>query len=167
MIIDKYLLNYSFFEKHQITINASKDNVWNTFKSLTLRDLFSIFYLKKTQTNKFLDLIKNRFILLGESDNEILFGLVGKFWINQIRKVSKENFETFNDVGYAKLIWSISIEEKNSNGCILKTETRIACNDLSAYYKFRFYWLFIKPFSGMSRIFLLSKIKKKVRYLYD
>lgn len=55
MIIDKYLLNYSFFEKHQITINASKDNVWNTFKSLTLRDLFSIFYLKKTQTNKFLD----------------------------------------------------------------------------------------------------------------
>lgn len=112
MIIDKYLLNYSFFEKHQITINASKDNVWNTFKSLTLRDLFSIFYLKKTQTNKFLDLIKNRFILLGESDNEILFGLVGKFWINQIRKVSKENFETFNDVGYAKLIWSISIEEK-------------------------------------------------------
>lgn len=167
MLIDRYLLNFSFFEKHQIIINASKDNVWSTFKLLTLKDLFSIFCLKKSQTNNFLDLIKNRFILLGESDNEILFGLVGKFWINQIQKVSKENFETFNDAGYAKLIWSISIEGKGGNECLLKTETRIACNDLSSYYKFRFYWFLIKPFSGISRIFLLNQIKKKVKYLYD
>lgn len=167
MIIDRYLLNFSFFEKHQITINASKENIWDTLKSLTLRDLFPALYLKKFQSNKFFDLVNNRFLLLEESDNEILFGLIGKFWINKIRKVPKEKFETFNNVGYAKLIWSISIEEKNTNECILKTETRIACNDLDSLYKFRIYWFFIKPFSGLSRLFLLKQIKNKVKYLYD
>lgn len=162
MFIDRYLNSYSFFEKHQIVIRANSAKIWNTIYHLKISDICSIVTSKSHQENLFINVIKSKFILLEESENEVLLGLVGKFWRNKIVKVDKEEFKKFNKPGYAKLIWNISIEKIGKDKNILKTETRIECKDNYSMKMFGLYWFFIKPFSGLTRIYILKKIKNKV-----
>lgn len=162
MFIDRYLNNYSFYEKHQIVIKASSAKIWNTIYHLKISDICSIVTSKPYQENLFINIIKSKFILLEESENEVLLGLVGQFWRNKVVEVGKEDFEKFDKFGYAKLIWNISIENIGKDKNILKTETRIECKDNYSRKIFGLYWFFIKPFSGLTRIYMLKKIKNKV-----
>lgn len=163
MFIDNYLQKYGYYEKHQIIIKASKESIWKAFKTLTISDMSYNLFSKINNNSLFVDFMKSRFILLEESENEILVGLIGKFWINKTIKVNRGEFENFRKLGYAKLIWSISINEIDSKNNILRTETRVECDDRHSNNIFRIYWFFIKPFSGLTRIYLLNHIKNKIQ----
>ena len=84
-------------------------------------------------------------ILLGERDREeIALGLVGKFWLPVIEyaKVSPETFDSFNEPGYAKTIYSLSVEPLGEHRTLLTGVMRTATTDDHARRWFRRYWTF-------------------------
>jgi hypothetical protein len=84
-------------------------------------------------------------ILLGERDrDEIALGLVGKFWLPVIAyaNVSSESFDTFNQPGWAKTIYSLSVQPLGERRTLLSGVMRTATTDEHARRWFRRYWTF-------------------------
>jgi len=105
--------------------------------------------------------LKSGFILLGENPGEeILLGLVGRFWTPSggIRGLDVDAFRRFTDPGFAKTIWNFYLSG-SAGQTVLTTETRIVCLDDSSRRKFKIYWTLVKPFSGLIRKEILKVIK--------
>ena len=84
-------------------------------------------------------------ILLAERDrDEIALGLVGKFWLPVITyaQVSPGSFERFNEPGYAKTVYSLSVLPLGARRTLLAGVMRTATTDEHARRWFRRYWTF-------------------------
>ena len=84
-------------------------------------------------------------ILLGERPGEeIAFGLVGKFWrpVIQYRQVAADGFRDFDEPGYAKTIYDLSVRPLPDGGSLLSGLMRTATTDEHARRWFRRYWTF-------------------------
>ena len=84
-------------------------------------------------------------ILLAERDREeIALGLVGKFWLPVIEYagVSAETFDSFNEPGYAKTVYSLSVLPLGERRTLLSATMRTATTDEHARRWFRRYWTF-------------------------
>lgn len=82
--------------------------------------------------------------LLGEREGEqIALGLVGKFWrpVIEYADVPAEDFATFNEPGYAKTIYQLSVRAIDE-GTLLSGLMRTATTDEHARDWFRRYWTF-------------------------
>ena len=166
MLIDEFLPSYDFSEKHNIMIHAKTERVFRVLNEIDLcespiiRWLFRLRGLPaKNVTLR--DLRKIRFETLGEVENkEILLGLAGRFWKikGDLRKVDAGNFREFDEKGFAKAVWDFSLDELGGE-TRLTTETRIQCLDAKSRKSFGFYWMFIRPFSGLIRREMLKSVK--------
>jgi hypothetical protein len=110
---------------------------------------------------------KTRFEILGETpDHEILLGLVGRFWTprGDMKKVDAESFKKFDRAGYAKAVWNFAVRP-DGEAMRLTTETRIRCLDAGSRRSFGFYWMFVRPFSGLIRMEMLRAIKRRAESL--
>jgi hypothetical protein len=84
-------------------------------------------------------------ILLGERDrDEIALGLVGKFWLPVIAyaNVAPDSFERFNEPGYAKTVYSLSVQPLGERRTLLSGVMRTTTTDAHARRWFRRYWTF-------------------------
>jgi hypothetical protein len=84
-------------------------------------------------------------ILLAERDrDEIALGLIGKFWLPVISyaKVSPTAFERFDEPGYAKTVYSLSVQPLGTRRTLLSGVMRTATTDEHARRWFRRYWTF-------------------------
>jgi hypothetical protein len=85
-------------------------------------------------------------ILLGErTGEEIALGLVGKFWrpvIEFARITSADEFRAFDEPGFAKTVYDLSVRELDANKALLSGLTRTATTDEHARRWFRRYWTF-------------------------
>jgi hypothetical protein len=99
-------------------------------KSLTLRE---------TATS---DGSEGSWILLYESEHSLALGLVGKFWrpVIAYREVEADQFEDFDEPGYAKTIYLLSVSPLGPDRCQLRGEMRTATTDETARRWFRRYW---------------------------
>jgi hypothetical protein len=82
-------------------------------------------------------------VLLGQRENEeIAFGLVGKFWrpVIEYADVPAEAFKEFSEPGYAKHVYSLSVVSLEPGRTLLRAEMRIATTDEHARRWFRRYW---------------------------
>lgn len=166
MLIDLFLPEYDFSERHDVKIQATAENVFRTLNAVDLCESAAVrwlFRLRGLPTREMtLRLMKQlRFEVLGEGENrELVLGLAGKFWTikGDLRKVSSQNFREFNEKGFDKAAWNFSLDEADGEIC-LTTETRIKCLDAESRKKFGFYWTFIQPFSALIRKEILKAIK--------
>lgn len=165
-------------EFHQTTIRAPIQRVYDALwtadlgKSpmvrllLRLRGLTTI--LKSGSHNRKPPLnlnavLKVGFILLGENPpNEIALGLAGRFWTLSGGRcqLDVDEFRAFDRPGYAKAVWNFSVVEEGAGITRLATETRVSCFDEASRRRFRAYWAFIAPFSGLIRREALRTIRK-------
>jgi hypothetical protein len=103
-------------------------------QSMRLRDLPSI------------PMYEGGWILLGERPGtEIALGLVGKFWrpvIEFARITSADEFREFDETGYAKTVYDLSVREVGANRTLLSGLMRTATTDEHARRWFRRYWTF-------------------------
>jgi hypothetical protein len=103
-------------------------------ESMRLRDLPSI------------PMYEGGWILLGEHPGgEIALGLVGKFWrpvIEFARITSPDDFREFNEPGFAKTVYNLSVRELDANKTLLSGVMRTATTDEQARRWFRRYWAF-------------------------
>jgi hypothetical protein len=103
-------------------------------ESMRLRDLPSI------------PMAEGGWILLGERPGgEIALGLVGKFWrpvIEWARIESADEFRAFEEPGFAKTVYALSVCELEPNKTLLSGLMRTATTDEHARRWFRRYWTF-------------------------
>ena len=82
-------------------------------------------------------------ILLGEhAREEIALGLVGKFWrpVIEFADVTVREFRSFDEPGYAKTIYSLSVRAIDESHTLLTGVMRTATTDERARRWFRRYW---------------------------
>jgi hypothetical protein len=103
-------------------------------ESMRLRDLPSI------------PMYDGGWILLGERPgDEIALGLVGKFWrpvIEFARITSADEFRRFDEPGFAKTVYALSVRELGADKTLLCGLMRTATTDEHARRWFRRYWAF-------------------------
>ena len=179
MLIDEYLSGFDAVERHQLTINAPANVVFDAVRGLDLsesrivRALFRLReipgclrsrHLRARQLGLTLhDLMKTGFVILGERPTEeIVLGVVGRFWTPRggIKHVDAAGFAAFSSPGYAKAVWTFSVRESAHATTELKTETRVLCLDDSSRRRFKLYWTLVAPFSGLIRMEALRSIKR-------
>jgi hypothetical protein len=182
MLIDEFLPAYDAAERHQIDIGGSAERIYAVARKLDLsgstwvrwlfrlRGLPALFLPRRKARLEGLGLtleglLKNGFILLGETPpREIVLGLVGKFWTSSgcIQRLDAAGFSSFAAPGYAKAVWNFSLSPQSQGITRLCTETRVLCLNETSRRQFRFYWMFIRPFSGLIRMEALRAIKRQV-----
>jgi hypothetical protein len=84
-------------------------------------------------------------VLLGERrQEEIALGLVGKFWrpVILFAKVTAEDFRSFTEPGFAKTVYSLSVQALDERRTLLTGVMRTATTDEEARRWFRRYWTF-------------------------
>jgi hypothetical protein len=172
MLIDEFLPEYDFSEKHETTVRASAEKTYAAVSSVNISESWLIWGLlslrglgrSSPKTLTLRDMTKDGFAVLDEKPNEeILLGLAGKFWTLSgcMQNINAENFRQFDTKGYAKAAWNFALKETAKEEIHLSTETRVQCMDEESRASFRFYWRFIKPFSGLIRQEMLRLVKQK------
>jgi hypothetical protein len=103
-------------------------------ETMRLRDLPSI------------PMAEGGWILLGERPGEeIALGLVGKFWrpvIEFAPVTSADEFRAFDEPGFAKTVYDLSVRELAAHRTLLSGLMRTATTDAHARRWFRRYWSF-------------------------
>lgn len=178
MLIDELLPRYDVVERHQIKILAPARIVYEAVRELDLSDsrvvrlLFRLrevpgsFRSKHRDARRLgltlRDLVAGGFIVLGERPNEeIVLGVVGRFWTasGNIKRMDADAFNAFLSPGFAKAVWNFSVNQGEAGTTNLATETRVLCLDDSSRRRFKLYWTFIAPFSGVIRKEALRVVK--------
>jgi len=168
MLIDEFLSEYDFVEKHDISIRADAETIYRAANDVDFCDSFIIRWLFRLRGLSgsgvtLRSLQKSRFEMLGEIPNrELLLGLAGRFWTpgGDLKKIDAESFKSFNLPGYAKAVWNFSLASE-AGGNRLTTETRVKCLDETSRTSFGWYWMLIRPFSGLIRMEMLRAIKHR------
>ncbi|OAB25587.1 hypothetical protein PMSD_27965 [Paenibacillus macquariensis subsp. defensor] len=183
MIIDRYMPDYQFGERHEISIHAEQETVYRAIQELTaaeiplLRLLFAIRAIPSVLIGErrkiFADTVpiveeklRYGFLLLEEEQNrEFVVGVVGKFWKPignlPIKLKSAADFSTFTDPRYARSVMNFSVHEGSNGNTVLRTETRVQTIGNAAKVKFALYWAIIYPGSAYIRRIMLKSIKKR------
>lgn len=164
-LIDKYLPEFTFSEKHEIVVNGPIDKVFLTTKNIDLsksKIIVLLFKLRGIPTKRLnlQNLIEDfGFTNLEEQyPNETLIG----FWArSKIEPVT--NYKDFinNTISAkSKVVWNFSFLNNDSTHTKVTTETRIQCVNTITKILFSLYWLVVRPFSGLIRIQMLKIIKR-------
>ena len=172
MLIDEFLPEFDFEEKHSIPIQADASTVYAAAKDVDFGESWIVRTLLKLRgmsadAISLRNLGYSKFRILGERPaKELVIGLAGRFWTpwGDMQDVDADNFKAFDKSGYAKAVWNFSIED-DIEGIRLSTETRIKCLDKGSRRSFGFYWTFIQPFSGLIRMEMLKTIKNRAEQM--
>jgi hypothetical protein len=178
MRLDDFLPDYEFRERHDMLVRAEPQAVYGAIKSLDLsrslvvRFLFALrslpgrFRPSRSRSSLGLTLpalLAGGFtILADEPPEELVFGIVGRFWrlSGGGLGVAAEDFKAFAQPGYAKAAANFLVVPASDGRIRLSTETRIHCTNGGARLRFRFYWIAIRPFSGLVRRAMLRSIRE-------
>ncbi|HKY05846.1 MAG TPA: hypothetical protein VJQ56_13200, partial [Blastocatellia bacterium] len=113
--------------------------------------------------------LKSGFVLLSESkDEEIVIGLVGKFWTPTgcLEHTDAASFKRESRAGLARAVWNFALEPGPS-GTRVVTETRVQCTDGASRRLFRAYWLLVRPFSGLLRRYMLRELRQATETRFE
>lgn len=183
MKLDEFLPRYDFNEIHKVNVNASPASTLAAVKELLPGELSPLVYwmlnlrelparwMGKTEaampeSKPFLKqlLEDGGFHLLAETDEEIVFGLIGQFWKldggPQVTIQDAAAFQAFERSDYAKVAANLAVQGI-AGKTALSTETRIWAPDAATRRKFAFYWRLISMGSGWIRILWLRAIKRR------
>lgn len=177
MLLDTWLPEFDVSKRHATQIAASPERVYEEVLRYDFGDsivtalLMGLrgygFRRKRTgaaEGSSFTERLERfAFTLLEEKPGEeLVFGLVGKFWRPDggLRRLSREEFAAFAEPGFAKAAWNLRLDPGPGSACTLSTETRVLCLGEGARRKFVFYWRFVEPFAGLIRRSLLRGIRR-------
>jgi hypothetical protein len=183
MLIDSFVPVPDAAEEHNTQIAANREAVyqalwttdfggsWIVKGLLIFRSLPKLLLhpSRRTQANRRITLqtiIEAGFGILAEAPNrEIVLGVTGPFWrpVGNVLPFNKDNFRGAAPPGVACAVWNFAVADAGEGCTILSTETRIISGDSSSRRKFRAYWLFVRPFSGLIRRLMLRAVRQTVR----
>ena len=172
MLIDEFLPEYDFRERHETLVPAPKEairramNEWQPQDSFLWRLLLRLRGLGRPHGSLREWAEATGFLRLADTEAEVVYGQIGRFWAADERAAlisprTAEEFRRFADPRYAVAVMNVRIEPLGADMARVCTETRIRTLGPQAHRRFRLYWLLIRPFSGLLRRGMLSGIKAK------
>jgi hypothetical protein len=171
MLKDKYLPAYNFNEHHSIDVNGFVSGNYQKMlqcdfsNSLLIKFLFKLRGMP-TEVYSIEHFTSMGFIKLDEEPGkEILFGMVTNnpmFNTCQSNVTSKE-FIQKSDATIIKAVINFRLHDNSNSRHTISTETRVWCGSKAMKSKFKYYWLFIKPFSQLIRKFMLKQMKTQIQ----
>jgi hypothetical protein len=181
MLIDSFMPNPDAVETHSVLINASPDIVYQALwtadfgDSSVIKLLLGLRSLPGFVSRGFQPrpdhrrltlqtLIDSGFGLLAESKGkEIVLGVTGRFWrpTGNLAPFNRPDFDLPVPRAMARAVWNFRLED-GIGGTRLFTETRVTCGDDGSRRKFRIYWFFVRPFSGLIRRIMLKSVRDAV-----
>ena len=171
MLIDKYLFTFHFNEFHAITTDAAPEKAYQEMinsdlsRSIILRLLFFLKSLKTYSYSSLRDLTKAGFIQLDEKPGEeVVYGIITQSPSFSCCEpiFSASEFINLNSNKIIKAVINFAAEG-NEAGSILSTETRVWCGSREMKKRFQWYWLAIRPFSGLARKVFLKHVRKRLK----
>jgi len=181
-VIQQYLPNPRRVEQMRIFVAATPEESWNVARHFDMSSIQWVRFLFDLRTiadhlqhpsHTHIDrrlgvdqIVENGhgFMLLHEeSGKEVVVGAIGKFWKLHIpfADVSPGEFKNFDDEGWGKIAWSISVEPFLS-GSTISIELRITATDDESWKKLKRYFQLIGPFSHLIRKTSLSKMERNL-----
>lgn len=100
-------------------------------------------------------------VVAERAPEELVIGLLGRFWTPRgglCADVSAASFASPVPAGQALAGWNFTVTENADGSSDLRTETRVLCAP-DARWKFRLYWLAVRPGSGLIRHSMLRAIR--------
>jgi hypothetical protein len=175
-LIDHYVPMPHFRERHALDVEASKAAILDAVRSYrTPSDPFfrAMIGLRELPARIGRRLSHRRperdrsfgledFTLLEENDEEIVYGLAGRFWrldFGLTPLTSGTDFLGLHDPGIAKLALNFTVRPKGRGLFQLSTETRVFCVDADARARFTPYWYLVRPISGLIRRRTLASVR--------
>jgi len=170
--IDEWLPQYQVSASYSILVHAPGEKTFTALKHANFSDLpivRSLMRLRGYRIGRGVPgsepraSVRGSFIELADvPQREVVLGIAGRFWRPDggiLRGLKPAEFADFHCEGYAKAVWSFSLTPADG-GTQLSTETRVQTFGRSATLKFRAYWLFVGPFSGLIRKAMLREAKR-------
>ena len=168
MTLESVMPDYDVREYHQTLIRASRELVYASLKKTDFRASWIVRTLIRLRAGgrsagpvTFQLFLQTGFLMLEDRPNEeVLLGLVGRFWTPSggRLKMPPDQFPAFNDPRYGKVVFNFLLKEK-PDGTLLSTETRVKFLRNPERFFFRCYWTVVRPFSGLIRIEMLRQVK--------
>ena len=194
MILDDLMPRYDVVERHRTTVRAAPAVVYAALRDanlgagpvtrtlLTLRALPALCIAivrspraamtewrqrRPERTVRLADFERAGFSVVAERPPaELVLGLVGRFWTpggGLCSGVSAETFRAPPPSGHALAGWNFSIQARPGGETELRTETRVLCAP-DAVFRFRLYWLLVRPGSGLIRRSMLHAIRRQAEH---
>jgi hypothetical protein len=179
--IDRILADHQVSARYHTDVAATREQTYAALLSCNFSDSFIVRALMKLrgyrsqidrisgEQSLFDNLKRTGFIqLLVVPGEEIVYGLIGQFWRptgGLCANLTAEEFHDFHREGFAKAVWNFELTELSPVSTRIATETRVQLFGSSTKWKFRLYWFFVGPFSGMIRIAMLRQVKRKAETL--
>lgn len=167
MIIDRLLPHSDFHEYHSLVVRAAPDRIYDLVRrgELTahpvVRTLLTLRGMRRPPKRFSLDdFVRQGFCIVGEDPpRELVLGIEGPFWKPgcKLRPVDAGSFRRPVSAGTARAAWNFAIEGRGDGTALVSTETRVLCAD----WRFRAYWLLVRPFSGLIRRLMLRAIRQE------
>ena len=172
--IDKVLPDHDFRAEYEVRINAPVQVVYGCLLRSDFSDVWLVRFLMSLRSGKWLPRNRVRgnllqrlkgtgFVVLTEvPDEELVIGVAGRFWRRDGERcmdLTADDFTGFSRSGFAKAAWNFELLADSPESTVLSTETRIKCFGPAALWKFRLYWSFVGPFSGLMRKAMLKRVK--------
>jgi hypothetical protein len=173
-LMDEFLPNHDFSAAYEISINAPAPVVSECLLHLDFNELWLVRLLltlrtgKRPPRNRKASDLRQRlrgtgFVILADVPNvEVVIGVAGRFWRpdgGRCLDLTAGDFCGFARAGYAKAAWNFRLRIESPECTVLSTETSIKCFGQGALWKFRIYWTFVGPFSGLMRKAILKRVK--------
>ncbi len=98
--------------------------------------------------------------------HEIMGALIGQFWKRDFgihRLCNMDEFRTFSEPGYVKVLTNFSFGESCDCQTVVRTETRIHATDAGAARRFGLYWQAVSPGIHLYMRSVLHGIQKSLR----
>jgi hypothetical protein len=85
--------------------------------------------------------------LAEDPGREIVMGAISQPWHGEaaFTPLSPDDFRTFREPGWAKIVWTLSVEPTGPDSCVFRTRTRVATTDPDSRRRFRRYWAIFSP----------------------
>ena len=179
-LLDSVQPEYDFNELHQTVVRASPERTFAALRAMRPLDLplttllMGIRGLASAMSRRLVldDLRKpvmdrlrdGGFTLLRETEREVVYGIVGRFWElrtsapQEIADVSA--YAAFDRPGFAKAAWNFRASRVGES-TRLSTETRIEATDAEARRRFGRYWRVVMPGSALIRREMLWAIRRQ------
>lgn len=159
MLIDRYMPSYDVREGHELAVGATPEEIDPLIRDLdmsgsaVIRFLFALRGLPQDSV-RLEGLKRVGFkVLEQEPGDELVLGLIGRFWKwrERPRRFEPAEFTRFAEAGCAKTVWNFKLVPTTPRRTLIRTETRVLCTDAESRSAFLRYWRLIRPFSGLIR----------------
>jgi hypothetical protein len=177
-LVDRFMPKYEVREVHQTRVAAPSDVTFGVAQNLDLRRstivraiftgrelLMGAEHSRREHPSSFLTEVMGLGwrVLAEEPERELVVGAVTQPWKPDVefRGLAPEEFEGFQEPGYAKIVWTLAAKPAGDNASVFMTETRVATTDAESRNQFRRYWSVFSPGILLIRYEILRLVRRE------